>query len=92
MTVSTNGALSNGSTFTIAGAAAIPTISGLSPSTAQAGGPGFTLTVNGFGFTNSSAVLWNDTPLLTTFVSANQLKAPIAASLIASQGAATVAV
>jgi hypothetical protein len=92
VTVSANGALSNGSTFTIAGAAAIPTISGLSPSTAQAGGPGFTLTVNGFGFTNSSAVLWNDTPLLTTFVSATQLKAPIAAILIASQGTATVAV
>ena len=90
--MSTNGTASGGSPFTILAGVTAPVISGLTPSSAQAGGAAFSLAVNGFGFTENSAVLWNDTPLLTTFVSANQLKASIGADLIASQGTVAVTV
>jgi hypothetical protein len=55
--VNTNGLVSNSSTFTIG--AATPTISSISPSSAQAGGAAFTLTVNGSGFAANSIILWN---------------------------------
>src|SRR6202011_985458 len=37
----------------------VPSITSISPSTAMAGGPAFTLTVNGSGYTNTSTVQWN---------------------------------
>ena len=67
-------------------------ITSLSPTTATAGGPAFTLTVNGMGFVTGSIVQWNGTPLTTTYVSATQLTATVAASLIASSGTATITV
>jgi len=88
--VSTSGDLSNGLPFTIT--APPPAITGLSPSTIPANGPSFTLTVNGSGFVSNSIVGWNGTALATTFVSASQLTASVAASLIASPGSATIAV
>ena len=92
LTVNTSGTASNGSIFTITPATVLPVISSLSPSTAQAGGAAFTLTVNGSGFAASSAVLWNGASLPTTFLSASQLTASVAASLIASPGSASVTV
>jgi hypothetical protein len=68
------------------------TITSLSPPSAVAGGPDFTLTVNGTNFTTSSVVLWNGSPLTTTFISAIQLTVTVTASLIASPGTATVTV
>ena len=61
-----------------------PAITLLSPSSATAGGPGFTLTVNGTGFVGTSVVNWNGSPLTTTFVSATQLTAAVAAAQIAA--------
>jgi hypothetical protein len=65
-------------------------ITSLSPSTALPGGNGFTLTVNGTGFTSSSVVYWDSTALATTFVSDTQLTAVVPANLIAVAGKATV--
>ena len=69
-----------------------PSLSSLSPNSAAAGGAAFTLTVNGSGFVSGSAVQWNGSALPTTYVSASQLTASVAASLIASQGTANVTV
>jgi hypothetical protein len=59
-------------------------ISALIPSSTAAGGPGFTLTVNGTNFAANSTVYFAATPMATTFVTANQLTATIPASAIAS--------
>ena len=69
-----------------------PVASSLSPSSANAGAPGFTLTVNGSGFVSSSMVRWNGADRATTFVSASQLRAAIAASDMAAAGPVPVGV
>jgi hypothetical protein len=69
-----------------------PTTSGLSPSSAAAGGPGFTLTVAGTNFISGSVVRWNGTDRATTFVSATQVRAAILAADIAAAGTAQVTV
>jgi hypothetical protein len=69
-----------------------PIISSLFPNHTSAGGPAFTLAVNGNGFIASSVVFWNSTARPTTFVSATQMHASIAASDLASSGAAQVTV
>jgi hypothetical protein len=56
----------------------------LSPDSVVAGGSGFTLTVNGFGFQNNATVYWNGAARTTTFVNDGQLTADILASDIAS--------
>ncbi|MCU1331151.1 MAG: hypothetical protein JWM08_143 [Candidatus Angelobacter sp.] len=69
-----------------------PTVSSLSPSGAIAGGPSFTITVNGTNFLNNSVVHFNSTPLSTTFVSGTQLQATVPAGQITFAGVAQVAV
>jgi len=69
-----------------------PTISSLSPSNAVAGGPQFTLTVNGANFVSDAVVTWNGNNRVTTFVSSTQLTATILAGDIANFGSASVAV
>ncbi len=82
-------AASNALTFTI-NAPPAPTLSSLSPSSAVAAGPPFTLTVNGSGFVNGSTVLWNGSTVSTSYVGGSQLTASIPANLIGSQGSASV--
>ena len=69
-----------------------PAISSLVPATANAGGPAFTLTVNGSNFVSGSTVRWNGASRPTTFVSSTRLTAAIAAADIASAGTAQVSV
>ncbi len=69
-----------------------PTITSLSPSSALAGGNGFTLTVNGTGFINSSVVDWAGSPRVTTYVSATEITATINAADIAKAGTYKVTV
>ena len=57
-----------------------------------AGSAGFTLTVNGTNFMPSSVVRWSGNALATTYVSATQLRATIAAEAVAAAGLAEVAV
>jgi hypothetical protein len=80
-------------TFTIsAGGNPTPVISGLSPSTATAGGAAFNLTVFGTGFVPDSVVRWNGSNRTTTFISSTELRAAIAASDITTTGNRTVTV
>ncbi len=78
--------------FTLTVAAPGPLLASINPSSANAGGPGFTLTVNGSNFVSGSTVRWNGSNRTTAFVSASQLTASIPASDIASPGTATVVV
>ena len=71
---------------------AAPTLTSLSPNSATAGGPAFTLTVNGSNFVSGSVVRWNGANRTTTFVSATQLTAAITAADIAAAGSASVTV
>ena len=64
----------------------------LSPSSVVAGGPAFTLTVNGLNFLNGATVNFNSTPQSTTFVSTTQLTIAISAADIASQGTINISV
>src|SRR5260221_3782430 len=78
VTVSANGAVSNGAGFTItAPANTTPTVSSLSPSSAQAGGAAFTLSVFGAGFTANSTVLWDGAFLSTKFVNISPMTASV---------------
>ena len=81
---------SNSLTFTVTNPGL--TLTSLSPNSAFSGGPAFTLTVNGSGFTPNTQVTWNGTGLATSFVSANQLTATVTANLIAAAGTAAVTV
>jgi hypothetical protein len=69
-----------------------PTTTALSPASAAAGGPAFTLTVTGTNFTSASVVRWNGAARPTTFVSATQLTSAIPASDITTAGTAQVTV
>jgi hypothetical protein len=69
-----------------------PQISTISPSQVLAGGAGFTLTVTGTNYYPASQVLWNSSPLSTTYVSSSQLTAQIPASDIAAASTATITV
>jgi len=69
-----------------------PNVDSISPSSATAGGPDFTLTVNGAGFTPGARVQWNGSNLATNFVNSTQLTAPVLQNLIASPGTAQVTV
>jgi uncharacterized protein (TIGR03437 family) len=69
-----------------------PTISTLDPSSVQAGGSAFTLTVNGTNFSNGSTVQWNGLARQTSYVSSTQLNASISAGDIATGGTASVTV
>ena len=65
---------------------AAPTITQLVPNSANAGDPGFTLTVNGSGFGTMSVVYWNATAHTAMYVTAKQLTVNISAGEIASPG------
>jgi hypothetical protein len=52
----------------------------------------FALTVTGFNFLPGTAVCWNGVPLPTTFVSATQLTASVAASQLATSATVTITV
>jgi photosystem II stability/assembly factor-like uncharacterized protein len=84
------GNVSNPFTFTIDNP--VPAAASLSPTSAIVGGAGFTLTVNGSNFVNTSTVQWKSSALTTTFVSAIKLTATVPASDIASTGTAAVTV
>lgn len=64
-----------------------PTILSLAPASINAGNAGFTLTVNGTGFSSlSSSLHWNGSPQATTFVSPTQVTAAIPGTLLTSAG------
>jgi uncharacterized protein (TIGR03437 family) len=70
----------------------IPTITSLSPRAATAGASGFVMSVTGTNFLPGATVLWNASPLATTFVSAAQLTAAIPAGLLGTMPSAAITV
>jgi hypothetical protein len=85
------GGTSNVLTFTINNP--VPEIDNLLPDNATAGGPSFTLTVNGTNFVKTSAVNWNGIALNNPhFVSSTQLTVTVPAANIANAGMASVTV
>ncbi|MBI2526319.1 MAG: DUF2341 domain-containing protein [Candidatus Rokubacteria bacterium] len=69
-----------------------PTLGAISPTSAVAGGAGFTLTATGSSFVSGSVVRWNGADRTTSFVSATQLQATIPATDLANPGTAQVTV
>jgi hypothetical protein len=88
----TNFAPSTSSIYTHAVNNPMPTLTTTSPSSAKAGGVGFTLGVTGTNFVNGATVRWNGNDRVTTWVSANRLDAVISANDIAASGTPTVTV
>ncbi len=86
------GGTSSALSFTITTFNPSPTISGLNPGQANAGGAAFTLTVNGSSFVPSSVVRWNGSDRATMFVNATQVTAQITAADIANVGSAAITV
>jgi hypothetical protein len=70
----------------------VPTVTGLSPASAFAGGVSLSLTVYGNNFINGSVVRFNGSNRSTSFVSSTQLTAQITAADIQSAGIASVGV
>lgn len=73
-------------------AGVMPAISALAPNSATSGSAGLMLTVNGSNFSAKSVVNWNGAAQSTTFVSANQLTAAIAAADLTAPATVTVTV
>ena len=68
------------------------TLTTLVPDHVNAGAGGTTLFADGGGFTSSSVVQWNGTPLPTTFGSDKILTASISSALVAQPGSAKITV
>jgi len=84
---------SPGLTETVLNSNPVPTVSALSPSSANAGSGGFTLTVIGSNFVPNSTVVWNGSSRLTTYMSGGtELQATITAADVANAGSVLVTV
>src|SRR5450631_706569 len=70
----------------------LPTVTNLSPATAVAGSPAFSITVTGTEFSSGTAINWNGTNLSTTFVSSTALQATVSENLLASPATVMVGV
>jgi hypothetical protein len=68
-----------------------PAITSFSPPSAKAGGPDFTLTMNGTNFAAGDVIAWNGVPLVTT-ISGGMATATIPAADIAAVGTGSVTV
>src|SRR5262245_46971279 len=70
----------------------VPKLTALVPENANAGDPGFTLTVNGSGFGTKAVVNWNGTGQPTTYISGQQLTAAIDGTNLSMPGTVPVTV
>jgi len=92
--VAPGGGTSNALTFTIVTPNPVPSLTSISPSTADAGGPAFTMTLIGTNFGGNSIVQWNGSFRGTDFDPShpNELTGFITATDIANAGTAKVTV
>lgn len=67
-----------------------PTISSLNPSSAPAGSPAFTMSVNGANFRAGAFVSWNGVGIPTSIISSAQLAANVPAVMLVTPGPVTV--
>ncbi|MFW6075410.1 MAG: PQQ-dependent sugar dehydrogenase, partial [Chloroflexota bacterium] len=65
--------------------AASMSITELDPESANAGGPGFTLTVKGERFAENAVIQWNGIDQPTNFISENELQAEISGGLLRTE-------
>src|SRR5215472_16404243 len=70
--------------------ASVPVLDSISPSSALAGGPDFTLTLRGRQFHSDSSVLWNGFYLFGKTISANEIQVTVPAANILHAGSADV--
>ncbi|HSJ24875.1 MAG TPA: Ig-like domain-containing protein [Longimicrobiales bacterium] len=70
----------------------LPVVAALAPGSAAAGSQGLTLVVTGTGFAADAQVLWNGAARTTQFVSAQELRAAIPSSDLATAGSYEVGV
>jgi hypothetical protein len=88
-----DGSSSSGLTFTVREVAVSdPVITSLDPTSVQAGGSSFTLTVRGSAFIPESVVTWNGIDKTSTYSSSRLLTTKIERADIASEGTASVTV
>jgi hypothetical protein len=87
---SPGGGASNSISFTISNPSA--SIQSINPSAAFVGSAAFEMIVNGTGFVQGSAVLFNGSALQTTFQGATKLKAQVLASSLTAAGDFPIAV
>jgi hypothetical protein len=69
-----------------------PFLTSLNPASVAAGSRSFTLTVNGSNFMSGAVINFRTTPLSTTVISKNQVKATVPASLIRRAGKIPISV
>ncbi len=69
-----------------------PAIASFAPPSATAGGPNFTLTVNGSNFAVNDVVTWNGSERTTTYLTANQVTAAITSQDIMTASSGSVSV
>src|SRR5262249_29614586 len=91
-TPSPGGGTSNSVTFTILAPLPAPTLSAISPASANVGGSSATITATGGNFVPNSVVRVNGSSRGTTFVSATALTATLLAGDLASAGSLNVSV
>jgi len=89
VTVVSNGATSLPAPFVIDAALEI---NSMNPTLVEAGGPGFTVVVSGVGFASTASIQWNGTALTSIVISANEITAVVAPTLVASAANITVTV
>ncbi len=91
-TKTTDATITNSAVASLTVGNPVPAIATISPTDAQAGHFGFTLSVTGSNFLSDSVVRWNGADRVTTFLSPTQLQAAIPETDIASPGTAQVTV
>lgn len=70
----------------------VPVIASLTPNVASVGGTGFTVIINGDGFTPASVVQWNGLPRVSAYVSRTELRLEVRAEDTTTVGSATITV
>ncbi len=65
----------------------LPTLTSVSPTEANAGGAGFTLTCRGTSFVSNTIVRWNGIDLPTTHVSSTEVRGAVTAQNLSTAGA-----
>ncbi|MBL8039801.1 MAG: hypothetical protein JNM04_00495, partial [Chthonomonas sp.] len=71
---------------------AVPALASISPSSKVTLSPGFTLSVTGSNFINTSVVQWNGSNLTTTFVDSSHLTASVPAGNLTTAGSFPITV
>jgi photosystem II stability/assembly factor-like uncharacterized protein len=70
----------------------VPTLTSISPVSAEHGGASFTLTATGTNYLSTSAIHWNAKKLTTTYVSSTTLTATVPSGDIKTAGTASISV